>query len=74
MTVLEKILYLADYMEPCRKFDGVEKLRTLAEQDLNAALLCGFQMSIDLLKSEGKALDRNSVEARDYLLAERTQA
>ncbi len=74
MDTLEKILYLADYMEPHRAFDGVETLRTLADQDLDAALLCGFEMSIALLESEGKALDRYTVEARDYLLHERTQA
>ncbi|MCI8525835.1 MAG: nicotinate (nicotinamide) nucleotide adenylyltransferase [Oscillospiraceae bacterium] len=74
MTVLEKILYLADYMEPNRDFDGVEKLRALAETDLDAALLCGFEMSIELLKSEGKPLDRYTVEARDFLVGERTKA
>jgi nicotinate-nucleotide adenylyltransferase len=30
MTVLEKILYMADYIEPNRDFDGVERLRALA--------------------------------------------
>ena len=74
MTLLEKILYIADYMEPNRCFDGVEKLRKLTEEDLDEALLCGFEMSISLLQSEGKALDRYTVEARDYLLGERTRA
>ncbi len=74
MGLLEKLLYLADYMEPHRAFDGVETLRNLAETDLDGALLCGFQMSIDLLESEGKALDRYTVEARDYLLHERNKA
>ncbi len=67
MTLLEKILYLADYMEPCRNFDGVEEMRDLAFTDLNRALLLGFQMSVDLLSSEGKEVDVYSLEARDYL-------
>lgn len=74
MSVLEKILYIADYMEPNRSFDGVETLRALVDQDLDAALLCGFEMSIELLKSEGKALDRYTVEARDFLVGERTKS
>ena len=74
MSVLEKILYISDYMEPNRRFEGVEKLRALVEQDLDAALLCGFEMSIELLLSEGKALDRYTVEARDFLLEERTKS
>ena len=60
-------------MEPQRSFDGVETLRELTERDLDAALLCGFEMSIALLESEGKALDRYTVEARDYLQSERTK-
>jgi len=71
MSLLEKILYIADYMEPNRVFDGVEKMRALTETDLDAALLLGFEMSIDLLEKEGKPLDRYTVEARDYLLRER---
>lgn len=27
MTLLEKLLYIADYMEPTRDFPGVERLR-----------------------------------------------
>ena len=54
--------------------DEIIALRTLADQDLDAALLLGFQMSIDLLKSEGKALDRYTVEARNFLLGERTKS
>lgn len=73
MTLLEKILYIADYMEPNRNFDGVRKMRELTETDLDGALLLGFEMSIDLLKSENKPLDRFTVEARDFLLNERTK-
>ena len=41
MTLLEKILYIADYMEPNRDFPGVEKLRKLAYEDLDQAVLLG---------------------------------
>ena len=74
MTLLEKILYIADYMEPNRCFDGVQTLRDLTETDLDAALLKGFEMSIELLLSEKKPLDRYTVEARDFLLGERTKS
>ena len=74
MSKLEKILYLADYMEPNRNFEGVETLRKLADEDLDAALLCGFEMTISLLKSEGKALNHYTEEARDFLLGERIKA
>lgn len=39
MTKLEKILYLADYIEPTRAFAGLEETRRLAYCDLDAAVL-----------------------------------
>lgn len=38
MTLLDKILYVADYIEPGRDFSGVEEARKLAEVDLDAAV------------------------------------
>ena len=38
MTVLEKVLYLADYIEPNRDFDGVEELRKVVWEDLDKGL------------------------------------
>ena len=39
MTRLEKVIYLADYIEPGRKFPGVDEVREIAEKDLNKALI-----------------------------------
>ena len=50
MSVLDKIIYIADYIEPNRCFDGVEELRRLAVTDLNAAMRLGLQMTMNLLK------------------------
>lgn len=38
MTVLEQVIYVADYIEPGRKFPGVEHARVLAEENLQAAV------------------------------------
>ena len=73
MSLLEKIIYIADYMEPNRDFDGVEVLRALVREDLDAALLEGFRMSLELLKRKGKVIDPNSLQAWEYLSAERRQ-
>ena len=37
MTTLEKIIYLADYIEPTRDFEGMDRLRALAYEDLSEA-------------------------------------
>ncbi len=71
MTLLDKILYIADYAEPNRCFDGVEYIREVLYQDLDLALFRGFGMSLEELEREGKPLDRHSIEAYDFIKKER---
>ena len=71
MTTLEKIIYLADYMEPNRKFDGVEDLRRLCYEDLDEALLLGVRMSIEDLNERGVPIHKNTQGAMDWVLAHR---
>ena len=67
MTTLEKILYLADYIEPTRDFCDLTELRDLAFRDLDAAMLLGLEMSIQSLEKRGVAVNSFSVRAREYL-------
>lgn len=71
MSLLEKIVYLADYIEPNRGFDGVEGLRELAFQDLDLTLLRSFEMVIDELIREKKRLCRETPEALEFLRKQR---
>lgn len=66
MSLLEKIIYLADYIEPTRDFEGVEKLRQLAYTDLDAALVLGFEMSLEDLNSYGVPPHRYTMEALEH--------
>ena len=54
MTLLEKIIYLADYIEPTRDFPGIDELRKLAYEDLDRALLLGLQMTVEEVRSHGE--------------------
>ena len=47
MTDLEKIIYLADYIEPNRCFDGVERIRSLSYENLDAAMEDGLRMTME---------------------------
>ncbi len=67
MTTLEKIIYVADYMEPNRDFHGVEKLRALAFTDLDAALKLGLEMTLEHLKKQGSEVSPESREALAWL-------
>ena len=67
MTTLDKIIYVADYMEPNRDFPGVETLRQLAFTDLDGALKLGLTMTLELLKKQGSDISPESQEALAYL-------
>ena len=67
MNLLEKIIYVADYMEPNRKFPGVEKLRELAYSDIDAALKLGLEMTLVHLANLGDEVSPESREALEYL-------
>lgn len=53
MTLLEKIIYLADYIEPTCDFDGVERLRKLAYENIDSAMVLGLEMSLEELRQNG---------------------
>ena len=63
MSTLEKIIYLADYIEPTRDFEGVEQLRELAHEDLDRALALGLEMSLEELRRQNVEPHRDTVEA-----------
>ena len=67
MNLLEKIIYVADYMEPNRDFPGVEKLRGLAYSDITAALKLGLEMTLEHLNRQGNEVSPESREALEWL-------
>ena len=67
MNLLEKIIYVADYMEPNRDFPGVDRLRQLAFSDMDEALRCGLEMTLEHLKNQGAEVSPASRQALEYL-------
>ncbi len=63
MTLLDKIVYIADYMEPNRDFPGVDALRDLAYKDLDAAVALGCEMSIREMEEKGREVHPNTCQA-----------
>ena len=68
MTTLEKIIYIADYMEPSRDFPGVEALREMAQLDLDGAVLLALEQTLRHLQALGRPAAGDSEEARKFLL------
>ena len=67
MTKLEKIIYLADYIEPTRDFPGVDELRNVCYEDLDKGLLKGLEMTIEEMTAMGNPVHHATIEARDAL-------
>ena len=63
MSLEEKILYVADYMEPNRDFSEVEELRRLAYTDLDQAVGMGAALSMKEMVQRDKQLHRDTRSA-----------
>ena len=73
MSLLEKIIYMADYIEPTRDFPGVDALRELAYRDLDAAMALGLEMSLEELREKGTEPHPASVNALLFFRKDETR-
>ncbi len=84
MTLFEAIIYFADYIEEGRTFEDCVILRKFFYENIEKALnynektevlresmVLSFDMTIKNLIDEGKAIDNDTVEARNYFLLNR---
>ncbi len=67
MSLLEKIIYVADYVEPNRTLPYVQELRQMAFTDLDAALKMGLEKTMEHLASQGAEVSPASREALLFL-------
>ncbi len=71
MAPMDKILFLADIISAERSFPGVGRLRKLAYQDIDAALIAAMEENIEHLNKLHKPLDKDTVQALDILREQR---
>lgn len=67
MSMLEKIIYIADAIEPGRNYEGVDDIRKLAFIDIDEACRKVLEKSIDFVKSKGEILHTDTLKALHYL-------
>lgn len=67
MTLLEKIIYVADFISEERSFPGVELLRRVAFEDLDEAVFAGLAFTLQDLSAKGKPLHPDTVQAYNEL-------
>lgn len=73
MSTLDKIIYLADYMEPNRRFDGIDKVRKMAYKNLDRALLMAVDGTLMYVIERGLPIHSTSVAMRNCLLLKQAE-
>lgn len=68
MSLLDRIIYLADYIEPGRPYAGSERARQAATRSLDEALRIAFDESLSYLITTGEPIHPLTVAARNALL------
>lgn len=68
MSTLEKVIFLADSIEPGRNYPGVDEIRGAAETDLDRACLMCLERTIDYINKKGYFLDPDTLDAREWFL------
>ena len=66
MTMLEKIVFVADYIEPNRKkLPDLDRIRTLSFHDISEAVKVIAKSTIEYLGSQGMYIDKFTYELSD---------
>ena len=68
MTDIQKCLFVADFIEPGRKFKGLGRLRKLAREDLHKAFVEVMREKMGYLLKRGKTLHPKGIEAWNELV------
>lgn len=73
MSLLDKIIYIADMIEPMRDFPGVDKLRKTAYDDIDKAVIMGLKKSIVFNAEKNKIIHPNTISAWNDMLRDSKQ-
>lgn len=68
MSLLEKIIYIADFNSADRDYKDADKMRKLAENSLESAMLFALKFSIEKLAKSGKTIHTDSVNCYNELV------
>ncbi|NSL50258.1 bis(5'-nucleosyl)-tetraphosphatase (symmetrical) YqeK [Calidifontibacillus erzurumensis] len=68
MTLLDKIVFLADYIEPGRKFPGVDHVRELSQQSLDKAVIQALKNTIKFLLDKNQLIYPDTLETYNSLM------
>ena len=68
MSLMTKIIYIADVIEPGRTFEGVQGIRDLLFEDIDKALVFQIDGTLRSLISKGVMIHTNTIDTRNFYL------
>lgn len=71
MSILEKIIFTADFISDERDYDGVEIMREKAYRDIDEAMLFGLEFTISNLAQHNRLIHRDAVDCYNEILIKR---
>lgn len=69
MPLLTKIIYVADFIEPNRTYEGVEEIRKTAFSNIDFAILEGLNYTIIKTVGKKRMLHPATINARNYIIS-----
>lgn len=67
MTILEKIIFMSDFIEPLRKFrDMVSDIRELTFKDIDKAIIFASELNLEFLVKKDKYIHTNTIKTLEY--------
>ncbi|GAE33336.1 bis(5'-nucleosyl)-tetraphosphatase (symmetrical) YqeK [Halalkalibacter akibai] len=73
MTVLEKVVFLADYIEPGRHFKGIETVREIAEHDLDKAIIEALKNTMNFLMKQNQLVFPETIATYNQLINDKKE-
>lgn len=68
MSIIEKIIFIADYIEPGRNFNGMENIIKLAFKDIDQAIIISMENTIKYVIDKGWLIHPNTITTRNNLI------
>jgi predicted HD superfamily hydrolase involved in NAD metabolism len=69
MTLLEKVIFLADYIEPGRSFPGVDEVREMAKQNLDSAVIQSLVNTVQFLMNRHQKVFPETLDTYNCLVS-----
>ncbi|WP_130806566.1 bis(5'-nucleosyl)-tetraphosphatase (symmetrical) YqeK [Senegalia massiliensis] len=73
MSMLEKIIFIADYIEPGRNFPGLEKIREISFEDIDLGIILAMDNTLKYIINKGWLIHPNTIETRNSLILKRNK-